>query len=298
MPSITTKEITLEYQVSGQSNSQPLLIVAGLGVQMNQGMEDLIPALVSQGFKVITYDNRDVGLSTKHDNWGPADIKTAMTQVRANETVSAPYTLEDMAADGIGLLDGLGIAKAHVMGSSNGGAIAQLMALNYPDRVATLTCVMATSGRRGLPRASEAANKWLTTPRNPEGTREGAAKEAITKAQIIGSACYPRTETDIRNEALHYYDRSFSPQGNGRQLLASIASADKRVPRLCNITAPTLVLHGLDDPLVPYQCGEDIQATIPNAQIELYAGMAHEFSAELVPQIAQRIANHGGQNQV
>ena len=296
MPKIAANGISLEYQVSGQEDSQPLLVVAGMGVQMNQGMEDLIPALVGQGFKVITYDNRDVGLSTKHEDWGPADIKTALAQARAKETVSAPYTLDDMAADGIGLLDALGISKAHVLGSSNGGAIAQLMALNFPDRVATLTCIMATSGRRGLPRASEAANKWLTTPRNPEGTREGAAQEAIVKAQIIGSSSYPRTEADIRDEALRYHDRSFYPQGTGRQLLASIASADKRVPRLGDITAPTLVLHGMDDPLVRYQCGEDIQASIPNAQIELYAGMAHEFSAELVPQIAQRIAIHVGQS--
>lgn len=289
MSQVTANNIKIEYQISGQENDSTLLIIPGLGMQMNQGMTDLIPALVDAGFQVITFDNRDTGLSSKHEDWGPADIKTAFTQARSGETVSAPYNLEDMADDAVGLLDALNIPKAHILGSSNGGAIAQIMTLNHPHKILSLTCVMATSGRRGLPRPTEAAANWLASPRNPEGTAQGAADEAVEKAKIIGSHVYPRSESAIRDEAIYYHNRSFYPDGNGRQLLASIASGDQRVSQLGNISVPTLVLHGKDDPLIPYPCGEDIKNSIHGSQLKIYEGMAHEYSVELVPDIANTI---------
>ena len=292
MAKVETNGIELEYLVSGQAGAEPILVIGGLGIQLNQGMGEFIPALVENGFKVITFDNRDVGLSTKHDEWGLADIKTAFQQARAGKPVTAPYNLEDMAKDTAGLLDALGVSTAHVLGSSNGGAIAQILALNFPEKVRTLTCVMATSGRRGLPRASEAATAWLNKPANPEGTREGAALAAVEKARIIGSAVYPKSEAVIRQEAIYYYERAFYPAGNGRHLLASIASGDSRVARLGDITAPTLVLHGRDDPLIPYQCGEDIKKSIPNAKFLLFDGMAHEYSAALIPDLVNAITKH------
>ncbi len=288
--------IEIEYEIWGEENARPLLLVGGLGVQLTRWSKPLCDALIARGFKVVVYDNRDVGLSTKHDDWGPADTKAAFAQARAKEKVSAPYNLEDMAADAAGLLDALGIEAAHVIGSSNGGAIAQILAIASPEKVATLTCVMATSGRRGLQRPEGAAAEWLTRPRNPSGTREGAMDEAVETARINGSPGFPRNEAALRQEAGEQYDRCFYPDGNGRHLLASIASGDSRVARLSEITAPTLVIHGRDDPLIPLPGGEDIKNSIPGAELLVIDGMGHDFPEPAVPEIAdaiERNANKG-----
>ena len=281
--------IEIEYEVWGADNPKPLLLVGGLGVQLTKWSKPLVEALIARHFKVIVYDNRDVGLSTKHDDWGPADTKAAFAQARAKEVVSAPYNLTDMAKDGIGLLDALGIEAAHVIGSSNGGAIAQIIAMDFPAKVATLVCVMATSGRRGLQRPQGDAAEWLTRPRNPSGTREGAMDEAVETARINGSPAFPRDEAALRQEAGEQYDRSFYPDGNGRHLLASIASGDSRVARLSKIVAPTLVIHGRDDPLIPLPGGEDIKNSIPGAELIVIDGMGHDFPIPAVPQIADAI---------
>ena len=288
--------IEIEYEIWGEDNARSLLLVGGLGVQLTKWSKPLCDALIVRGFKVIVYDNRDVGLSTKHDDWGPADTKAAFAQARAKEKVSAPYTLEDMADDAAGLLDALGIEAAHVIGSSNGGAIAQILAIAAPEKVATLTCVMATSGRRGLQRPEGAAAEWLTRPRNPSGTREGAMDEAVETARINGSPGFPRDEAALRREAGEQYDRSFYPDGNGRHLLASIASGDSRVARLVEIVAPTLVIHGRDDPLIPLSGGEDIKNSIPGAELLVIDGMGHDFPEPVIPEIADAIeknANKG-----
>jgi pimeloyl-ACP methyl ester carboxylesterase len=286
--------IEIEYEVWGQDKAQPLLLVGGLGVQLTRWPKTLCDALMAHNFKIIAYDNRDVGLSTKHDDWGPADTKAAFAQARAKEAVAAPYTLEDMAGDAAGLLDALGIETAHVIGSSNGGAIAQILAIDFPEKVATLTCIMATSGRRGLPRPEGEVAEWLTKPRNPSGTREGAMDEAVETSRINGSPQYPRPEADLRAEAAAQYDRCFYPDGNGRHLLASIASGDSRVERLSEITAPTLVIHGRDDPLIPLPGGEDIKNSIPDAELLVIDGMGHDFPDELIPRIADAVTANAG----
>ena len=281
--------IEIEYEIWGDDDAQPLLLVGGLGVQLTRWSKPLCDALMARNFKIIAYDNRDVGLSTKHDDWGPADTKAAFAQARAKEKVSAPYTLEDMAADAAGLLDALGIEKAHVIGSSNGGAIAQILAMDFPGKVMTLTCVMATSGRRGLARPEGASAEWLTRPRNPSGSRECAMDEAVETAQINGSKTFPRPEAELRQEAGEQYDRCFYPDGNGRHLLASVASGDSRVGRLSEITAPTLVIHGREDPLIPLPGGEDIKNSIPGAELLVIEGMAHDFPDQVIPEITDAI---------
>ena len=281
--------IKIEYQIWGEGNTQPLLLVGGLGVQLINWSKTFREALIARNFKIIAYDNRDVGLSSKHDDWGPADTKAAFAQARAKETVSAPYTLEDMAKDAAGLLDALGIARAHVIGGSNGGAIAQIMAIEYPEKVATLVSIMSTSGRRGLPRPEGKVATWLTRPRNPAGTREGAKDEAVDTSRIIGSPQFPRPEADLRREAAEQFDRCFYPAGNSRHLLASIASGDSRVARLSEIVAPTLVIHGRDDPLIPLPGGEDIRNSIANAELLVIDGMGHNYPNEVIPRIADAI---------
>lgn len=289
MPRAATNGVELEYELIGPETGKPLLLVGGLGVQIPSWTETFVDALVERGFRVIAYDNRDIGLSTKHDDWGPADIKTAFTQARAKEKVAAPYTLEDMADDAAGLLDALGIDKAHIVGSSNGGAIAQTLAIRHPKKIATMASVMATSGRRGLPRPQGAVAEWLGKPRNPSGTREGAMDEAVANSHLIGSPGFPRDEEVLRERAGLLYDRSFYPAGTSRQLLASIASSDGRVEQLNDISAPTIVIHGREDPLVPLGCAEDVQKTIPGAEMLVIDGMGHDYPDGAVPTIADAI---------
>ena len=292
MPKAATNGVELEYELTGPEDGPPLLLVGGLGVQIISWTEIFVAALAARGFRVIAYDNRDIGLSTKHDDWGPADIKTAFKQARAKEKVEAPYTLEDMADDAAGLLDALGIDKAHIVGSSNGGAIAQTLAIRHPDKIATMVSIMATSGRRGLPRPEGEVAEWLARPRNPSGTREGAMDEAVSTSHLIGSPGFPRDEQVLRDRAGCLYDRSFYPAGNSRHLLASIASGDGRAARLSDISAPTLVIHGRDDPLVDLACAEDVQKTIPGAEMLVIDGMGHDYPDGAVPQIADAVLDN------
>jgi pimeloyl-ACP methyl ester carboxylesterase len=292
MPKAATNGVELEYELTGPEDGPPLLLVGGLGVQIISWTENFVAALADRGFRVIAYDNRDIGLSTKHDDWGPADIKTAFKQARAKEKVEAPYTLEDMADDAAGLLDVLGIDKAHIVGSSNGGAIAQTLAIRHPDKIATMVSIMATSGRRGLPRPEGEVAEWLARPRNPSGTREGAMDEAVSTSHLIGSPGFPRDEQVLRDRAGRLYDRSFYPAGNSRHLLASIASGDGRAARLGDISAPTLVIHGRDDPLVDLACAEDVQKTIPGAEMLVIDGMGHDYPDGAVSQIADAVLDN------
>ncbi|MCB9946223.1 MAG: alpha/beta fold hydrolase [Rhodospirillaceae bacterium] len=286
----STQGVEIEYVTYGPDDGPPLLLVGGLGVQIPSWSEKLVQELAGRGFRVIAYDNRDCGLSTAFDDWGPADIGKAFKQARAKETVEAPYKLEDMADDGAAVLDHLGIKQAHIVGSSNGGAIAQIFAYRHRDKTATLTSIMATSGRRGLPRPSEKANEWLGRPKNPAGTREGAMDDAIASAEVLGSPGFPRNEAALRDKAAMLYDRSFNPAGASRHLLASIASADGRVEHLAGISAPTLVIHGKEDPLVPVAAGQDLADTVAGADMLVIAGMAHDYPDAACARIASAIA--------
>ncbi|MCB1685037.1 MAG: alpha/beta hydrolase [Pseudomonadales bacterium] len=284
--------IEIEYECRGEAGGEPLLLVHGLGVQLVQWPERFIDALIERGFRVIVYDNRDVGLSTRCHDWGPADIPEAFRQARAREQVSAPYTLEDMADDAAALLEALDIPSAHVVGLSNGGAIAQLLAIRHPDRVATLVSISATSGRRGLPRPGPEAAAWLAAPKNPAGTREGAIAEALESARILGSPGFPPDEATIRETAARSFERAFYPDGNSRHLLASIASGDSRVAKLGEIQAPALVIHGAEDPLVPLACGTDVRDSIAGAGLLVIEGMAHDLPGAVIPRIADAIRDN------
>ena len=286
----STQGVEIEYVTYGPDDGPPLLLVGGLGVQIPSWSEKLVQELAGRGFRVIAYDNRDCGLSTSFDDWGPADIGKAFKQARGKETVDAPYKLEDMADDGAAVLDHLGIRQAHIVGSSNGGAIAQIFAYRHRDKTATLVSIMATSGRRGLPRPSEKANEWLGKPKNPAGTREGAMEDALLAAAVLGSPGFPRNEEAVKAKAAMLYDRAFNAAGASRHLLASIASADGRVEHLSSITAPTLVIHGKEDPLVPVGAGQDLADTVPGADMLVIAGMAHDYPDAVCGRIASAVA--------
>jgi pimeloyl-ACP methyl ester carboxylesterase len=288
MPQTSANGITIEYETYGNASDPALLLVMGLGAQLTLWPIELVEALVARGFHVIRYDNRDIGLSTKFDDAGVPDIAAVtMARIQGREP-PVPYALSDMAADGVALLDVLGIARAHVVGASMGGMIAQLIAATYPDRVLSLTSIMSTTGNPGLPHAKPEAMAVLT--QRPSGTDEEAMVAfGINAARVVGSPSYPADPERLADRVRRDYRRSFSPTGFARQMAAIIADGDRR-ERLKAVTAPTLVIHGDSDPLVPIEGGRDTAASIAGAELKVIPGMGHDLPLALVDEIAEAIA--------
>ena len=290
MPQTTANGITIEYDEHGDKNAPPLLLVMGLGAQMTLWPQELVDALVERGFRVIRYDNRDIGLSHKMEGAKAPGIVKLMLLSRFGLKPKVPYTLADMADDGIGLLDALGIAKAHIVGASMGGMIAQHMAFSHPERVLTLTSIMSTTGNRKLPQATREAMTALT--KRPESMDEEVLVEhGVKVATAIGSPGYRSDPGKVRERSRALIKRSFYPQGMPRQLAAIIADGDRR-ERLQSVKAPTLVIHGEADPLVPLAGGQDTAAHIAGARLKTIPGMGHDLPLELVDEIADAIAEH------
>lgn len=280
--------VRIAYDSFGSPGDPPLLLVMGLGMQMLGWDERFCELLVARGYRVIRFDNRDIGLSTKFDDAGrPHIIAGALGATR-----SAPYRLADMADDAAGLLDQLEIDAAHVAGASMGGMIGQTLAARHPERVRSLCSIMADPGgrrRATMPRISVIG----TLLARPPGGREAYGEHVTKVFARIGS---PRFETDperLRRVALMSYDRCFNPAGAARQLMAVIASGD-RTAELRTIAAPTICIHGADDRLVPPAGGELVAAAIPAARLELISGMGHDLPVQLWPEIAAMIAENAG----
>lgn len=275
--------IEIEYETYGDDGAPPVLLIMGLGAQLTLWPMPMVDQLVERGYRVIRYDNRDIGLSTKFDD-EPAPTMTAIVAaLMMGSKPDVPYLLNDMAADAVGLLDALGIGKAHVMGASMGGMIAQMVAANYPDRVLSLTSIMSTTGNPSLPAATAEAMAVLTT--RPDGTDEAAiVAHGIKVEKTIGSPGYPTDESVLRERVLRDFRRMYYPPGFARQMAAIVASGDRR-EALKRITAPTMVIHGVDDPLVPPAGGRDTAATIPGAKLVEIAGMGHNLPEALIPQV-------------
>ncbi|MDZ7588936.1 MAG: alpha/beta hydrolase [Parasphingorhabdus sp.] len=287
--------ITIEYEADGNPSHPPLLMIMGLGAQMTLWPDELIDALVAHGLYVIRYDNRDCGLSTKFDEKGSPRLGLAVVSSMLHLPVRSPYTLDDMADDAAGLLDALNINAAHIVGASMGGMIAQLFAAEYPARTLSLTSVMSSTGNRALPRASKAAMDVLTD--RPATTDVDTLVDfSVHAARVIGSPGYPQPEERIRARARRDIERSLCPDGMKRQMAAIIANGDRRA-KLKDITAPTLIIHGADDPLVPVAAGRDTAANIPGAKLDIIPGMGHNLPLELVDPIADAIAAHVHQKQ-
>lgn len=288
MTAIGANGITIEYEDYGAKDAPPILLVMGLGGQLTLWPIELVEALVARGFRVIRYDNRDIGLSTKFDAAGVPDLPSLMMAAMTGQKPQVPYTLDDMAADGIALLDALGIDKAHIVGASMGGMIAQLIAATYPERTLTLTSIMSTTGNPALPPAKPEAMAVLTS--RPTAAEEATMVEfGVKAARIIGSPAYPASEDRLRTRVTNDYRRSFSPAGVARQMAAVVANGDRRA-RLAAVTAPTLVIHGDADPLVPVEGGRDTAANIKGAELKIIPGMGHDLPVELVDTIADAVA--------
>ena len=291
MPQITANGIQLEYEAFGDPAETPLLLVMGLGAQLTLWPLELVDALVARGYYVIRYDNRDIGLSQKFSGSGVPNFKRVALMRLLGLRARIPYRLSDMAADAAGLLDALGIAKAHVVGASMGGMIVQLMAINHPDKLLSATSVMSTTGNRRLPSPKPEAMKALMTRAPLGATLEEAIPFGIAISRAIGSPAYPAPEERLRERIARDFKRSFYPEGPARHIAAIVDDGDRR-KRLAKVTTPTLVIHGTDDPLVPVEGGRDTAASIPGAKLLEIEGMGHDLPLELVEQIADAIAAH------
>lgn len=290
MPVVRANGIDIAYETAGDPDRPTILLVMGLGAQLTLWNERFVDALAGHGLHVVMYDNRDTGLSTDFGAWGTADLPAASAAAQAGKSVAAPYTLTDMMRDGLGLLDALGIAKAHVLGLSMGGMIAQLMGGWHRARVTSLTVMMSTSSRKGLPSGKpEVMKALLTRPQTDD--RAEIIRHAMNLRRIIGSAAYPWDDDRLRAFVSRNVDRRYYPEGIGRQYLAIMASGE-RVDLLKTIAVPTLVIHGTDDPVLPSECGRDVAALIPNAKLDLIDGMGHDIPDALASDLAGHIARH------
>ncbi|MCA0903270.1 alpha/beta fold hydrolase [Qipengyuania aquimaris] len=290
MPKTTANGIEIHYEEHGKPEDPAMLLIMGFGAQLTLWPDELVDELVGHGFRVIRYDNRDIGLSQKFDGVkAPGLVKmTLMSKIGLNPRV--PYTLADMAADGIGLLDALGIERAHIVGASMGGMIAQHVAAKYPDRCLSFTQVFSTTGNPKLPPAKKEALQALVT-RPKSDAEEELVSHGIMLARTIGSPGYPSPEERLRERTLTSVRRSFYPEGPTRHLSAIVADGD-RSSMLGDIRVPTLVLHGEDDPLVPCEGGKHTAECIPNAKLKTIPGWGHDLPLELVDELAGEIASH------
>ncbi|WP_422004518.1 alpha/beta fold hydrolase [Pyruvatibacter mobilis] len=287
MPQAEANGLSIEYETFGDRANPALLLIMGVGCQLIMWPEDLCQGLADKGFFVIRYDNRDIGLTTKMDDAGAPDIMAALTAQLSGEPVKAPYSLDDMADDAAALLKTLGIDRAHIVGASMGGMIAQLVAIRHPEITKSLTSIMSTTGNPDLPAAKDEAMGALLTP-PADTSRESLIAQGVTMWKVIGSPKYPATEEELTTLAARNVDRSICPEGFGRQVLA-ILSAPARNEALAKLSVPAMVLHGADDPLVPVEGGKDTAAAIPGARLEIIDGMAHDFTQALVPVYLDKI---------
>ncbi len=284
---ISPNGITREVQDEGPSDGAPLLLIMGLGMQLIAWPEALVNDLIARGYRVIRFDNRDIGLSQNFNSQGVPSMPWNLLKFALRLPVTAPYTLNDMADDAAGVLKALGISRARVCGVSMGGMIAQLMAVRHPRAVSALHLIMTSSGARHLPKPTRAARMALLSRPN-SASQEAMVAHSVRLFQIIGSPGFPTPAEELAARVRRSLQRSSRPQGAARQLLAIAASGD-RSGLLAHITAPTRVVHGADDPLVPVACGHDLAGKIPGAQLEIIQGMGHDLPTLLLPKLADLI---------
>lgn len=291
MPQITVANgMSFEYEAVGSSDDPPVLMVMGFGAQLVSWPREFCRQLADGGRRVISFDNRDCGLSAKLDGV-PANLDQVLSAAGAGDFALArslaPYTLSDMADDGFALLDALGIERAHVVGASLGGMIAQTMAIEHPERLLTLTSVMSSTGEPDYGQSAPEALEALLTP-DPDD-REGYIASAASWL-IWHSRRYPELD-ETREIAAESYDRGLYPAGSNRQLAAMVASGP-RAAGLARLDTPTLVIHGLDDTLIAPSGGERTAALIPGAKLVLIEDMGHDRPRALRPRICREILEH------
>ena len=295
MPTVTTPNTGIEifYEDHGDPAHETILLVMGLGAQLTLWPDELVEALTGEGFRVIRYDNRDIGLSQKMEGARAPSLPIQLLRKKIGFPAKVPYTLTDMAHDGIGLLDALGIDRAHVVGASMGGMIVQLMAVHHPDRLMSMTSIMSTTGNGKLPQAEKHAMEALIAPLKGMD-EESLVAHGLNIAKNIGSPGFPFDPEQQREKVLRNVRRSVYPAGLPRQLAAIIDDGCRR-SRLANVRTPTLVLHGEADPLVKLEAGEDTARHISGARLVTIPGWGHDIPPELVGRVAGEIVVHARQ---
>jgi len=281
--------IELCYEIFGEPTAEPMVLIMGLGAQMIHWEDDFCRQLAARGFRVIRFDNRDIGKSTKLTG-GKRLTAFELLKLRFLKIpVEAPYKLYDMALDVIGLMDALGIKSAHLVGASMGGMIAQEMAISFPERVRSMTSIMSTTGNPKDPPPTREATAVLMAP-PPASKEEYFSRHALTW-KILRAGSFPEDEALDRARAERTFERGLNPAGAGRQLRAILASGSRK-KRLASVKAPTLVIHGTVDPLIRPESGKDTAASIPGARLLMIEGMGHALPIPMWPQIIDAIDKH------
>jgi pimeloyl-ACP methyl ester carboxylesterase len=286
---ISANGIALEVEDHGPANGEPLLLVMGLGMQLVAWHPDFVAMLVARGFRVIRFDNRDIGLSQRFDHLGVPNLAIDSLKYAIGMKVNAPYTVATMADDTAGLLDALGIRAAHICGASMGGMIAQQLAVRHRERVKSLTLIMTSSGSRRLPGPSlKVRSALISRPADPNNV-QSVIEHYVKLYKLIGSPGYPADDAYLHERLGLSVRRSHRPQGTARQMVA-IAADGNRSPLLAQIKVPTQVIHGQADPLVPVAAGHDLAAKITGAQLDIIDGMGHDLPEPLWPRFVAGIA--------
>ena len=287
---VVANGLGIEIDDQGRPDGEPLLLIMGLGMQLIGWPDEMVQLLVSRGFRVVRMDNRDTGLSQGFDHLGVPRMMPVMLRHALHLPVPAPYGITDMAADALGVLDALGIARAHVCGASMGGMIAQHLAARHPGRVKSLTLMMTTSGARRLPQPKLKVQRALLS--RPDGSDPAAVVAHLQRLlTLIGSPAYPADPERLRQRLQATVQRAWRPAGTARQIVAVVADGD-RSPLLPLIQAPTRVIHGEADPLVRPEAGHDLVARMPGAVPDFMPGMGHDLPLQLLPRFAEGIAEN------
>lgn len=290
---ITTEAgVEIEFEQDGPADGPVILLIMGLAQQLIFWPDDFMAALHAGGFRTVRFDNRDIGHSQKFAGMRAPNPLVQLAVRLAGLRGLAPYSLEDMANDTVGLLDALDIEKAHVIGVSMGGMIAQVMAARHPDRVRRLAIIMSSTNNPALPRARAEIARALMSPPSNINTKEEALERAMYLWNLIGTKSSGASEDELRARLAASYERAHYPAGPRRQLAAIIETGDLRKKYTRRIKAPTLVIHGSEDPLAPPAGGVDIFRNIKGADLEIVEGMGHDIPKKFRARIAARIIKH------
>ena len=289
MPRVRANGIDIEYESFGRDGDPLILLIMGFAAQLIHWPESLCQGLARRGFRVVRFDNRDIGKSSRLASLGAPNLPVLMQAAASGRQPEAPYSLSDMAEDAVGLLDALGARQAHIAGASMGGMIAQLVAIHHPERTKSLVSIMSTTGRP-FPAPNPDALKVLFTP--PKSTRRDDLIETSIRVQhALASPGYPKSESEIRAFAEQVVDRApYDPAGLARQSAALIA-ARPRNALLKRVRCPALVLHGADDPVLPVAGAIDTAESVPGAELIIVPGMGHDFPEPLVPICVKHIGD-------
>ncbi len=289
MPSVHAGGIEIDYETWGGSDDPPLILLRGLGTQHIQWPRRFCEQLAAAGLHLITPDNRDAGLSTHFHEAGLPDLSGIMASLGRGEAPKLAYGLADMAMDVVHLMDALGIETAHIAGISMGGMIVQQVAIDHPGRVRSLTSIMSSTGEPGLPGAEPEAARALTEPAPTE--RAAYIEHNVKTARAFTGSGFPFDEEAQRTMAGRTFDRAFDPPGIARQMAAVMASGSRR-EALGSVAAPTLVMHGAADPLLPVACGEATAAAIEGARLHVIEGMGHDLPEGAIDDWVREISAH------